>query len=191
MNGVGLVVLGFAAGIAHDVAAYRRVPLVKPVLVVVGAALHLAGAWQLLARSERRAVPRRLQKMGAVLAVLGFVGMIYSIAIEIPFRRAWIDRGHLGELVTTGTYSVSRHPGVLWTLLWVPCAGLATCSREVIRYWPVIVAVDVVHVWIQDRLLLPRVFGEEYRAYQRRVPFLFPRLLRRNRQQHSDGSPTL
>lgn len=179
MNGVGLILLGLLAGIAHDIAGYRRVPLVKPLLVAAGIALHLAGAWQLLVRSERQPVPRGLQKAGIVLSLSGFLGMVYSIAVEIPFRRAWIDRGHLGDLVTTGTYSVSRHPGVLWTLLWVPCAGLAARSRDLLRYWPVILVADVLHVWIQDRFILPRVFGGEYRAYQQRVPFLFPRLLRR------------
>lgn len=190
MRGVGLVMLGFTWGVLHDVASYRGTPVVKPLLLVLAAASHIAGAWHLLARGPRQAVPLLVQRVAAVLTVVGFLGMIYSIAIEIPFRRAWIDRGHTGNLVTTGTYSVSRHPGVLWTTLWVACAGFATRSRDLIRLWPIVIAADVVHVWIQDRWLLPHVFGDEYRAYQRRVPFLVPRLgdlMRRGRPPHEDA----
>jgi len=176
MRGLTLVLMGFVVGTLHDAAAYHRVPYVKPLLVLVGAALHIAGALQLIVNSDRQRLPVGLQRVGQVLSIAGFLGMVYSIAIEIPFRRAWLDRGHTGNLVTSGTYSVSRHPGVLWTFVWVPCAGVATRSRDLLRYWPFIILADIVHVWIQDRMLLPRIFGQEYRAYQQRVPFLVPRL---------------
>ncbi|MEX2375018.1 MAG: hypothetical protein WD942_05445 [Dehalococcoidia bacterium] len=174
MTGAGLVTLGYVLGILHDLASYRRTPAVKPVLLVTALMAHVFGAWMLLVRSPRVALPAGIRRSALVLSVLTFAGMVYSIAVEIPFRKAWVDRGHTSRLISTGTYSVSRHPGVLWTSIWVPCAAVASGSKALMRWWPVVVAGDVAYVWIEDRFILPRVFGEEYREYQARVPFLIP-----------------
>lgn len=180
MAGTILVLLGFVLGALHDLASYRRTPVVKPVLVGLTALAHLSGAWLLLVRSPKRPFPKAVSRVAFGTSVVAFLGMLYSIAVEIPFRKAWIDRGHTGDLVTSGTYSVSRHPGVLWTAIWVPSAAVASGSRDLLRCWPAVIVGDVAHVWAQDRWLLPRVFGEDYREYQRRTPFLVPALRRRS-----------
>ena len=55
-----------------------------------------------------------------------------------------------------------------------PSAAVATGSRDLIRWVPLVLLGDVPHVWFQDRYTLPRVFGEDYRRYQRATPFLIP-----------------
>ncbi len=174
MLGVGLITIGYVLGILHDLASYRRTPAVKPLLLVTAVVAHALGAWVFLVRTPRVALPAALRRSALVLAVLTFAGMVYSIAVEIPFRKAWVDRGHTSRLVSGGTYSVSRHPGVLWASIWVPSAAVASGSKALLRWWPAVIAGDVVYVWIEDRFILPRVFGEQYREYQRRVPFLLP-----------------
>ena len=174
MCGTLLVLSGFLWGVVHDLAAQRGWPRAKPPLLAATAISHVLGFYMLLRRSPRVPIPRPLRLIAAALAVLGVVGMFYSIMVEIPFRKAWVDRGHTDQLVTDGTYALARHPGVLWAAGWIPAAAVATRSRDLLRWAPLVVLGDVLHVWFQDRYTLPRVFGEEYRRYQRTTPFLVP-----------------
>lgn len=172
--GVGLVAGAYAAGMAHDVASVRGVPRVKPALLISMVVLHLAGFVQLARSGPRLPVPRGLRVMSGLLFVGGLAGMFYSIFVEIPLRKAWLRRGHTDELVTTGFYALVRHPGVLWLTLAAPFGALAARSMGLLLGAPVIALGDVVHVWFQERVVLPRVFGEAYREYQRTTPFVIP-----------------
>jgi protein-S-isoprenylcysteine O-methyltransferase Ste14 len=172
MLGVGLVLAGFVMGLVHDLVSYWRVPRIKPLLLLIIGVFHASGAYLLIAKSSHVAIPQPIERVASVVAILGFLGMLYSIGVEIPLRRAWINRGHLDELVTSGTYSISRHPGVLWAAVWIPSAAVGAGSRDLLLWWPVLLAADILHVWIQDRFFLPRAFGGAYHAYQREVPFL-------------------
>lgn len=169
-----LAFAGYGWGILHDIAAQRGWPRAKTPLFILTGASHIAAFYLFLVRAPRVGVPRLVQRLSTVAAVVGLGGMLYSIMIEIPFRKAWLERGHSQQLVTGGTYALARHPGVLWAALWMPAAALAARSRTFLRWVPLVLLGDVVHVWFQDRYTLPRVFGEEYRAYQRTTPFLLP-----------------
>jgi protein-S-isoprenylcysteine O-methyltransferase Ste14 len=174
LGAVLLIMFGFACGIMHDVASYRRVHLLKIPLVILSMFSYIIGGWMLVEKSPRVALPSSVRCTAAFVSGAAFLGMVYSIAIEIPFRKAWIERGHTSQLVSSGTYSVSRHPGVLWASVWVPGVAMASGSKDLLVWWPMIIAGDVVYVWIEDRFILPRVFGQEYREYQGRVPFILP-----------------
>lgn len=87
------------------------------------------------------------------------------------------------RLVTSGPYSVVRHPSILAKLMGVLGLGLAfnswsfTCGIV-----PMLLAWSM--LWNsqrQDKDLV-RVFGDEYVDYCRRTPMLFPRLSRRGRR---------
>ncbi len=169
-----LTLSGYLWGVLHDLAAQRGWPRVKPLLFLAMMSSHLAAYYLFLRRAPRLVVPGPLQKSASVVAVAGILGMIYSIMIEIPFRKAWLAEGHSKDLVTGGTYALARHPGVLWAVIWIPALAVAARSRSLLLWWPVVWLGDVLHVWFQDRYTLPRVFGDEYREYQRTTPFLLP-----------------
>jgi protein-S-isoprenylcysteine O-methyltransferase Ste14 len=174
MGAVLLGLSGYAWGILHDIAARHRVPRAKPALLLLTGASHI-GAWYLLmARSRRFPVPRPLRALALILAPLGFAAMFYSIMVEIPFRKAWVDRGHTDRLVTTGTYALSRHPGVVWYSVAITAAAFATRSLRLLLAAPALIVGDVLHVWFQEQYVLPHEFGEEYERYQETTPFLVP-----------------
>ena len=165
---------GYLWGIAHDVAAQRGWPIVKAPLLAAMAASHLVALALLMLRSPRLPVPRPLRRLSGLVAVLAAAGMAYSILVEIPFRKAWVDRGHTDELVTDGTYALCRHPGVLWFTLACLTGSFATRSRRLLLATPLLVLDDGVDVAFQDRYTLPRVFGEQYARYAESTPFLLP-----------------
>lgn len=112
-----------------------------------------------------------LTLIGGVLVALGtpvFVLAVRTLARGFPE----------GQLFTRGAYAVCRHPiyGV-WVSLMVPGFGL------IMRSWPVLAVVPA--MWITLRLLvrreeaeMERLFGDEWRAYRRRTPAVFPMLHR-------------
>lgn len=174
MSDLLLSLSGYAWGMLHDIASLRRTPRVKPLLLTLSAAGHLFGLYRLM-RYGPRWNPHPLLRWSCVLlAPLSFVGFFYSIMVEIPLRKAWLEEGHTDELVTTGTYALTRHPGVLWIAIAVLASAVATRSRRLLWSAPVIVAGDVVHVAFQERVVLPQVFGEAYADYQHETPFVVP-----------------
>ena len=80
------------------------------------------------------------------------------------------------RLVTSGLYRVVRHPLYLFSILFFVSNPVITVR------WLLLTAVSTVY-FIAGALIeekrLGEEFGEEYRAYQRSVPFLLPRLFNR------------
>lgn len=191
-----LVLSAYAFGMAHDLASARNVPRVKPALMAAMAGLHVVALVRLARGGPRLPVPVPVRVVSGALFVGGLGGMFYSIFVEIPLRKAWLDRGHTDDLVTTGFYALVRHPGVLWLSLAAPFGGLATRSLHLLLAAPVIALGDVVHVWFQERVVLPRVFGQPYCDYQATTPFVVPnrasleRFRRTIRGAAADGVPS-
>lgn len=108
--------------------------------------------------------------------VLGYLLLFIGIGI---FAQGWreLHRAHQHkQLVTTGLYSLVRHPQ--YTGLFIGIFG------EGVIHWPTLFSVGLFPVIVLAYSLLARSeekqvieeFGEEYRNYQRRVPMFFPRL---------------
>ncbi len=86
-------------------------------------------------------------------------------------------------LVRTGPYRFSRNPMILGYVLILSSVGLYMGSIAGTLVVPVI-ALVLLSMWIRfvEERRLEQRFGEEYRSYQRTVPFLIP-LHRRQKQE--------
>jgi len=78
--------------------------------------------------------------------------------------------------VTTGTYALCRHPGVLWLTLFLAALAAATASRDLAVATPIWIAADVIHVVRQEKRYLIPLFGAQYVAYQTQSPSWCQRL---------------
>jgi protein-S-isoprenylcysteine O-methyltransferase Ste14 len=165
---------GYAWGVLHDIAALRGTRYAKPVFLILSGTGHLSGLYGLMRHSSRWNPPRALRLLCIVLAPAGWAAMFYSVMVEIPFRKGWVDRGHTDQIVTTGTYALTRHPGVFWMTIAIFASAVATRLRRLLLAAPLIVAGDVAHVAFQERSVLGNVFGTEYRRYQQETPFVVP-----------------
>ncbi|MHB8058308.1 MAG: methyltransferase family protein [Desulfuromonadaceae bacterium] len=77
------------------------------------------------------------------------------------------------RLVTNGCYRIVRHPLYLFSMLFL-LSNPVISSR-----WLLLTLVSAVYFFIGARLEERRLhlaFGSEYEAYQRTVPFMFPRI---------------
>ncbi|MDD2539529.1 MAG: NnrU family protein [Desulfuromonadaceae bacterium] len=79
-------------------------------------------------------------------------------------------------LITSGCYRVVRHPLYLYSLLFL------LCNPVISTRWLLLTLLSAIYFVIGARLEETRLvveFGDEYRAYQHAVPFMFPRIFRR------------
>jgi len=123
------------------------------------------------------------------LAFLGFRVWTVNLLVSLPFlvAGAWLGLSGLmavgmrvaethstpGGLVTTGVYSLVRHPQYLgWLLAHVGASILASAQASLL-FTPVLVAV-VYLISRAEEADLSEAFGDEYRRYQEKVPMLIP-----------------
>ena len=100
------------------------------------------------------------------------VALLYSLYIEIPFNQSYLGAGK-NQLVTSGTYALCRHPGVLWYAFFAVGLVLASSHHWAIYAAPVWISMNILFAWIQDRYYFPQLFPG-YSDYKTTTPFLIP-----------------
>jgi protein-S-isoprenylcysteine O-methyltransferase Ste14 len=168
-HGIILFRSGAPAQFARDVG----VALLFVLLVAQAVLAALAPESLPLAQADRRA-PAMLRPLLGIVLVAG--ALVLLIAAQLQLGRAWrigIDEGAKPGLVTHGLYSLSRNPIFLALLLFVggytlliPTAlSAALLAGAYIGTRAQIAA---------EEAYLSRTYGDEYRAYARRVGRLVP-----------------
>lgn len=117
-------------------------------------------------------IPSGIRIAAGALAVAAAGLLLLSLFFELPA----VDAYGAGRpaLVTSGTYALSRHPGVLWFFLLILGLVLAGASRPLLIALPFWTAADLLLVFLEDRFFFPRLFGQPYLRYRQEVPFLLP-----------------
>lgn len=117
---------------------------------------------------------------GAIGAMVEMaLGYVFLVAGVILIIRGWREVYHASRekrLATGGVYAMMRHPQYTGILL--------ALFGEGVVHWPTLLTLALFPVMVLLYALLARreeremlaTFGEEYRAYQRRVPMFVPRL---------------
>jgi protein-S-isoprenylcysteine O-methyltransferase Ste14 len=131
-------------------------------------AAYMACTWP-----DKISLPSWAVWTGAGLLVLSFPAILYSLFVNLPFRRTYITPGVGDKLVTSGFYALSRHPGVLWTVLFIIGLTLVSRSRLVLFAAPIYIVLDLVVVFLQDRYYFGRMFAG-YEEYRKHTPMLIP-----------------
>jgi methanethiol S-methyltransferase len=84
-----------------------------------------------------------------------------------------------GDLVTTGVYSVIRHPQYLGFLLITLGMNVLWLTLSTLLLWPALVFLYVRLSQEEDKRMEEK-FGEEYKDYRCKTPMLIPRVLTRH-----------
>lgn len=114
--------------------------------------------------------------IGAVVEMLlGVAFVVLGLLLLVNGWREVYEATREGRLATGGLYGVVRHPQYL---------GIFLALAGQLIHWPTVITLGLfpVIVWAYVRLAkreevrLIAQFGDEYRAYQRRVPAFVPRV---------------
>jgi len=82
-----------------------------------------------------------------------------------------------------GLYALCRHPGVPALCGFQASLAVATASRGLLVALAPWTACNLALAALEDRFTFPAVFGDAYRAYRARVPFLIPNAMRNIRRK--------
>ncbi|UCB45288.1 MAG: DUF1295 domain-containing protein [Spirochaetota bacterium] len=167
-------IIGFIILFFFDLVALRKIPFLKTAIWLAGYGLIAFSLNSIIRKSTRFDFPNYVKTIGIVISTVFSILLIYSLLIEIPFKKTYLDKGAGTELITTGTYALTRHPGVLWFLVVFIGIFLATGSKMLLIATPVWWSMDIIYVVIQDKIFFPKQFGDAYRRYQNEVPILIP-----------------
>jgi protein-S-isoprenylcysteine O-methyltransferase Ste14 len=165
-----LILCGF------DMASLAGRVVLKRATLCVASALFLIAIVRVLMHPAKLPLPAWCVPLGWLISILGGFLLIYSLALEIPFQRTYLTPGAPSELVTRATYALTRHPGVLWMAMLLVGLLLASRSRAMLIAAPAWLLMDILYVWLQDRVFFARQFAD-YRQYQRQTPMLLPDLV--------------
>ena len=163
----------FLVAYLFDLVSLRKIPYGKQAIELMAICLAVYAHIMVCVRGERLSLPFGLSYVGWPLFGLASLAMIYSLFLEIPFKRTYVAEGTGNKLVTTGTYALVRHPWVLWYALLLISLILISQRQLILLAAPIWLLMDVLHVWTQDRFFFPRMFPD-YPRYQRETPMLIP-----------------
>ncbi len=171
---IGLLSFAFIAG--ADWATYKKTPFLKPVLwflIIPVFSYAIVMAWIDTARFELPCIVSTV----AWVSLLFFFGLfIFSLYVEIPLKRTYIDSPQPTKVVTDGTYSLCRHPAALWFGVWVASAVIASRSVTLAVAAPVWITAYIGCMFWEEKLCCLENIGDEYKRYQEATPMLIPTL---------------
>lgn len=107
-----------------------------------------------------------------LLALIALALQLAALFVSLPFKKTYVGLER-NQVVDTGMYALSRHPGVIcfffiYLFLWL-------ASGKMLLLWAGIIwtGLDILHVYIQDRWLFPPML-KGYEQYREKAPFLIP-----------------
>jgi protein-S-isoprenylcysteine O-methyltransferase Ste14 len=165
--------LAFLIAFFFDLVALKGISHLKQAVGLVFVLLFGFALSMVCLKGDRFHLPYWLSWAGWPLLALSSGLLIYSIFLEIPFKQTYATTGVGDKLVKTGTYALTRHPGVLWFGL--SLLALLAISRSVLLLTAALpwFFLDVAWVWIQERFFFSRMFPG-YEQYKRETPMLIP-----------------
>ena len=166
-------IIGFGIAFAYDWLSLRRIQVVSQVAGLAAAALIIFATIMVCRAPSKLNVPFFATIIGGCLLIVSLSLFIYSLLIEIPFHRTYVKQVAGRKLVSTGTYALVRHPGVIWLALVFIAISLiypsGTLFLAVIIWW----FLDLIYATAQDTYFFPRMFIG-YEEYKKQTPFLIP-----------------
>jgi protein-S-isoprenylcysteine O-methyltransferase Ste14 len=165
--------LGFLSVQLLDIVSLKRIPVLKPLTVLVGNGLLVFSIIMLCLSPDKLALPVWSSWLGWVILPIALSMLIYSLYINLPFAKTYVATGIGDKLITSGLYALVRHPGVHWFSLLLLALVLVSSSRLMLIAAPIWVLLDIVLVAIQDRFFFGKMFAG-YDNYRRQTPMLIP-----------------
>jgi protein-S-isoprenylcysteine O-methyltransferase Ste14 len=156
-----------------DFVSLKRIPGAKPLAWISGSGLLVYSLVMASFAPNKLPLPIWATWLGWALLTISLSLLIYSLFINLPFRKTYFKTGVGDKLVTTGLFALVRCP-------WVPCSALIFMSLILISKSsllliasPILILLNILLAVIQDRFFFDRMFPG-YDRYRKETPMLLP-----------------
>ena len=165
--------LGFLIIHLLDIVCLKRIPGAKPFTWILGSGLLVYSLIMICLAPDKLPLPIWSTWLGWGLLSVSLFLLIYSLFVNLPFRRTYIATGVGDKLITTGLYALVRHPWVHCFTLLLLSLVLVSRSSLLLIASPVWILLDILLAVVQDRFFFGRMF-DGYDSYRRETPMLVP-----------------
>lgn len=165
--------VGFTVVHIFDFVSLKRIRGLKPVTWGAGSGLLIYSMARLCLSPEKLVLPSWLTVVGWVVLVFSAPLLIHALFIQLPFRKTYVSDGVGDELITSGSYALVRHPGVIWFTMFMLSLIPVARSTILLVAAPVFIAIDILLVYLQDKFIFGRMFDDYYK-YRQKTPMLVP-----------------
>ena len=171
---IAVGIFGFIVIHLFDLVSLKRIPSgAKPGVWTVGSGLLVYSLIMLCLKSNTLPLPIWSTWLGWGLLTLSLFLLIYSLFINLPFRKTYIATGVGDRLITTGLYALVRHPWIHCFTLFMLSLILVSKSSLLLIAAPIFILLNILLVVIQDKFFFGRMFAG-YDRYRKETPMLLP-----------------
>lgn len=164
---------GFLVIHSFDLVSLRRIPVAKPFIWILGSGLLAYSLISVSFAPDKLLVPVWSTWLGWGLLITSLILLIYSLFVNLPFRKTYIAAGVGDRLIRIGLYALVRHPGVPGFILFMLSLILVSRSSLLLIAAPIFILLDIVLVVVQDKFFFSRMF-DGYDSYRQETPMLVP-----------------
>lgn len=160
--------IGFMLLLGSDIVGINAYKKTQNFLAFFGTLIIIVSSVFILLQGETYQLDIRLRILFGVLGLMFLFFLVYSVVIEV--RR---NSDKESKLVTSGTYALSRHPGVLWLFFYYVFGSLFFANIDILIAGIVWTFINVIYVVIQEKLIFNKIFSD-YEHYKNSTPMLLP-----------------
>lgn len=168
---MGLIIvgiMGFVLLFGADLCSLHKKSMAGNVLAFFGVLFVFASSINIILNGETYNIPMFVRVLSGIVAVAFLILLIYSVLIEVNKKRSEKEK-----LLTTGTYALSRHPGVIWFLFYYIFGSVLFANTEILVAGIIWSITNIIYVLLQEKLVFNKLF-ENYDKYRKTTPMLFP-----------------
>jgi protein-S-isoprenylcysteine O-methyltransferase Ste14 len=156
-----------------DIISLKRIPKAKPNIWILGCGLLIYSLTMICFAPSKLLLPMWPTWLGWALFSISLLLLIYSLFINLPFRKIYVATGVGDKLITTGLYALVRHPWVHCFTILLLSLVLVSRSSLLLIASPIWILLYILLVVIQDKFLFGRMF-DGYDTYRQETPMLLP-----------------
>ncbi|MCK5761677.1 MAG: DUF1295 domain-containing protein [Candidatus Izimaplasma sp.] len=168
---LGLGILGFMLLLLFDICSLFKRNIIKYFFAFSGFALIITSSFFIIQLNSQISFSYWVRIISLVISSLFLCLLIYSVFIEVG--RNTYQYKNKNKLITTGTYALSRHPGVLWFLLVYLFGAIYFQNSFVLSAGIIWTVINIIYVSIQERFIFRRIF-DDYGSYIKSTPMILP-----------------
>ncbi len=164
-------VFGFISLLVFDLMSLRDKVFFKYFFAFLGLGLIIYSTFKLSVFEGDFIINEIGRVLSLILTVLFMGLLIYSVFIEVGANT--YKKFAEPKLVTNGTYSLVRHPGVIWLFLAYLFLAMFHQNSYLLITAIVWTGANALYVVIQEKFVLVKIFPN-YKEYIKTTPMLLP-----------------